>query len=316
MSPQYLTLGSLLSMPVNSPQAVAAGIQSPYPGFVTDFGSSATVQQALRPYPQYSNIFNNFDDTGSSLYNAMQVQVERRFSDGLFFLVSYNLSRMMSNTNSGFSSFGVDSLNKNNQKAEWSIDNNDQPNMLIISGAYELPIGQGKRFLNNKGIVNNVFGGWQVSAILTYAQGTPLWNGNGGTVYAPGDPLDNGCAPCNRANVVSGVQQEFSYSNVYKGLPVLNAAAFTAPGLWTLGTAQRVLDIRAPWNLNENMSLHKYFHLGEHVKAELRMSYFNLLNRVVFGGPDLGLADPNFGRVINSQANTQRQGQAQFQLNF
>jgi hypothetical protein len=116
--------------------------------------------------------------------------------------------------------------------------------------------------------------------------------------------------------VVSGVQQEFSYSNVYKGLPVLNAAAFTAPGLWTLGTAQRVLDIRAPWNLNENMSLHKYFHLGEHVKAELRMSYFNLLNRVVFGGPDLGLADPNFGRVINSQANTQRQGQAQFQLNF
>jgi hypothetical protein len=89
-------------MPVNSPQAIAAGIQSPYPGFVTDFGSSATVQQALRPYPQYSSIFNNFDDTGSSLYNAMQVQVERRFSDGLFFLVSYNLSRMMSNTNSGF----------------------------------------------------------------------------------------------------------------------------------------------------------------------------------------------------------------------
>jgi hypothetical protein len=36
----------------------------------------------------------------------------------------------------------------------------------------------------------------------------------------------------------------------------------------------------------------------------------------VFGGPDLGLADPNFGRVINSQNNTQRQGQAQFQLNF
>ena len=46
------------------------------------------------------------------------------------------------------------------------------------------------------------------------------------------------------------------------------------------------------------------------------MSYFNLLNRVVFGGPDLGLADPNFGQVINSQANTQRQGQAQFQVSF
>jgi len=316
MSPQYLSLGTLLAMPVNSPQAIAAGIQSPYPGFVTDFGSSATVQQALRPYPQYSSIFNNFDDTGSSFYNAMQVQVERRFSDGLFFLVSYNLSRMMSNTNSGFTSFGVDSLNKNNQKAEWSIDNNDQPNMLTIAGAYELPIGQGKRLLNNKGLVSNVFGGWQVSANLTYAEGTPLWNGNGGSVFAPGDPLDNGCAPCNRVDVNPGVQQEFSYSNVYKGLPVLNAAAFTATGPWVLGTAQRVLDIRAPWNLNENVSLHKFFHMGEHVKAELRFSYFNLLNRVVFGSPDLGIADPTFGQVINSQSNTQRQGQAQFQLNF
>ena len=54
-------------------------------------------------------------------------------------------------------------------------------------------------------------------------------------------------------------QQEFSYSNVYKGLPVLNAAAFTAPGLWVLGTAPRVLDIRNPWNLNENVSLSKKF---------------------------------------------------------
>jgi hypothetical protein len=49
---------------------------------------------------------------------------------------------------------------------------------------------------------------------------------------------------------------------------------------------------------------------------ELRMSYFNLLNRVQFGGPDLGIADPTFGMVINSQNNTQRQGQAQLQLTF
>ena len=128
---------------------------------------------------------------------------------------------------------------------------------------------------------------------------------------------DMPCAPCNRANIVSGVQQEFSYSNVYKGLPVLNAAAFTNPGPWVLGTAPRVLHIRGPWNLNENISLSKKFPIGEHVKAELRMSYFNVFNRVVFGGPSsLVLTDPNFGQVVNSQANTQRQGQAQFQVNF
>ena len=141
------------------------------------------VQQALRPYPQYSGVFNNFDDSGSSLYNALQVQAERRFSNGFMFLVTYNLSRMMSNTTSGFTSFANASLNKNNQKSEWTIDNNDQPNALTIAGAYELPIGQGKRLLNNRGLASNVLGGWQVSANLTYSQGTPLWNGNGCLLY-------------------------------------------------------------------------------------------------------------------------------------
>ena len=75
MGAQYLSLGSTLGLPINSPQAVAAGINAPFPSFLTVYGSSATVQQALRPYPQYSSIFNNFDDSGSSLYNALQVQV-------------------------------------------------------------------------------------------------------------------------------------------------------------------------------------------------------------------------------------------------
>jgi len=317
IDPSYLSLGSTLGLQVTDPAAVAAGIHSPFPGFLNVYGSSATVLQALRPYPQYANIFDNFDDTGSSLYHALQVQLEKRYTSGLSFLVTYNLSRMMSNTNSGFTSFGADSLNRNNQKTEWTIDNNDQPNAISIAATYELPIGKGKQFLNSAPVVvNAIVGGWQLSPLLQYSTGTPLWSGTGGSVAVPGDPLGNNCAPCNRANIVAGVQQEFSYSNVYKGLPVLNAAAFTNPGLWVLGTAPRVLDIRLPWNLNENVSLSKHFNIGEHVRAELRMSYFNVLNRVVFGSPDLTLTDPNFGQVINSQANTQRQGQAQFQINF
>ena len=313
---KYLSLGSTLGLPVTDPTAVAAGVHIPYPNFLNDYGASATVLQALRPYPQFANIFNNFDNSGSSFYNAMQLQLEKRFSNGLSFLVSYNLSRMMSNTNSGFTSFVNNSLNRNNQKAEWSIDNNDQTHMISIAGVYELPIGKGKPLLGDKGVVSNLLGGWQVSPILTYSTGTPLFSGTGGSVAVPGDPLGNGCSNCNRADVVPGVQQEFSYSNVYKGLPVLNSAAFTNPGLWVLGTAPRVLPIHLPWNLNENVSLSKRFSVKERFKFELRFSYFNLFNRVVFGGPDLTLTDPNFGLVINSQANTQRQGQAQLQMNF
>ena len=50
LSTQYLALGSLLTQPINSPGAIAAGIQSPWPTF-SSFALN-TVGQALRPYPQ------------------------------------------------------------------------------------------------------------------------------------------------------------------------------------------------------------------------------------------------------------------------
>jgi len=53
------------------------GVPLPYPNFVNDFGGSATVAQALVPYPQYSNIFNNFEGFGTTYYQSAQIEVEK-----------------------------------------------------------------------------------------------------------------------------------------------------------------------------------------------------------------------------------------------
>jgi len=309
LSPKFLTkYGSLLGQQFNSPAAVAAGIVSPYPNFANDFGGSATVLQALTPYPQYANIFNNFDDTGSAFYNAMQLQLEKRYTSGLSFLVSYTLARTMSNTSSGFTSFSTTSLNKDNQKAEWSIDSADQTHVTAVAATYELPFGKGRKYMNKGGLANAALGGWQISPLLGYASGTPL------QVNVPGAPLGTGG---NRPNMVSGQTLQYSYSNVYAGKPVINAAAFSDPGPWAIGNAPRFLSgLRSPFGLNENIALAKYFPVGEKVKLKLEIEYFNVLNRVIFGGPNTSLTDPNFGLVINSQANTQRQGQAHFTVSF
>jgi hypothetical protein len=314
LSPSYLSLGPVLGDLVTSPQAVAAGIKIPYAGFVQQYGGSATVLQALLPYPQFASIFNNFDDNGSSLYNAMQLQVEKRYSNGLSFLVAYNLSKMMSNTGSGFTSFASSSLNKNNQKAEWSVDGNDQPEAVNIAATYELPFGKGRRYMNqSNAAVNAILGGWQITPLLTYASGTPM------QISVPGEPLGCAVPTCtsNRPNVIPGVQQEFSYSNVYSGKPILNAAAFSNPGVWAIGNEPRELSsVRGDFNKNENIAAAKYFAIGEHVKLKLEVEYFNSLNRVIFGGPDTTLTDTNFGKVINSQNNSPRQGQAHFEVRF
>ena len=127
---------------MTDPAAVAAGFRFPYSNFLNDFGGSATVLQALRPYPQFSEYLQQFRQHGSSFYNAMQVQLEKRLLAGLSFLVS---TPVEDDVEYQFRLYLVRrrALNKDNQKAEWSLDNNDQPQILNIAGTYELPIGPG-----------------------------------------------------------------------------------------------------------------------------------------------------------------------------
>jgi hypothetical protein len=195
----------------------------------------------------------------------------------------------MSNTDSGFSSFNSGALNGFNQKAEWSVSENDQTHVVNISGVYELPIGPGKQFLNHGGIVmRNVLGGWQLSGLFTYASGLPITISAGGN---DGDPFLNGF---NRANYNGGALK-VNYNNYYKGLPVFAISAFSDPG-FTAGNEPRVLsNLRNPFQSNENFALAKRFFFGEHVRAELRMEYANLFNRMQICGPDTGVDDTQNG---------------------
>jgi hypothetical protein len=303
----------------------SAGFFAPYCNFLTDYGSGAGLPQALLPFPMYNpsesggGLFNPFDTNGTAFYNSMQVQTQKRFSSGLSFLVAYTLSKTMSNTDTGFSVFNFGSENKFNQRAEWSTAGNDQTHLLTISGVYELPIGPGKRFLNKSGLIaKNVIGGWQLSGSFQYSSGTPL------TVFASNnDPFLNGF---NRANFDPSVPLNVNYNNYYKGASIFNTAAFSNPG-FAEGNEPRALGrLRNPFNANENFALAKRFYFGEHVNAELRMEFFNVLNRMQVCGPDTNLPDGagNFGLVSPNgsggsntcQGNSPRQGQAFFKVSF
>ena len=307
----------------------SAGLFAPYCNFLSDYGSGAGLPQALLPYPQYNpsescgGICNNFDTSGTAHYNALQVQTQKRFSSGLSFLVAYTLSKTMSNTDTGFSTFNFGSENKFNQKSEWSIASNDQTHILNISGVYELPIGPGKKYLNKSGMLaKNILGGWQVSGVFQYSSGTPLQilsNNN--------DPFLNGF---NRANFDPTVPLNVNYNNYYKGLPVFTQTAFSDPGFAQGNAPREIAQLRNPFNANENIGLAKYFYFGEHVKAELRIEFFNVLNRMQICGSGQGLdtsfndglgkfgfVSPNgTGGSTACQGNTPRQGQGFFKVSF
>ncbi len=309
---------------VTCPNGSTGTFFTPYVNFLCDYGAGVGLTQALLPYPMYNSsgscggLCNNFDMAGAASYNALQVQGQKRFTNGVSFLVAYTLSRTMASTDTGFASFNFGALNKFNQKPEWTVAANDQPHILNVSTVYELPIGHGKRFLNGGGrLAETLLGGWQVSGVFQYSSGNLNANGLLGEVIDfKYDVLGNGF---NRANLVPGISLSENWHNYWKGLPVINVNAFSDPG-YAMGNAPRVVGaLRDRSFSDENIGLAKKLRFGERVNAELRMEFYNLLNRVQLCDPDFNFSDSSFGIINNGspcQKNNPRRGQAYFKVSF
>ncbi|HUY80757.1 MAG TPA: carboxypeptidase-like regulatory domain-containing protein [Acidobacteriaceae bacterium] len=318
INPKYFALGNDLNLNFSDGSAQAAGYQAPYAGFASMWGSSATVAQSLVPYPQYGYLFNNFEGKGTAFYQSMQLQLEKRFTNGLSFLAGYTLAREYNNTGSGFSSFISNSLNKYNQKLEWSPTSGAPPQAFKVSGTYELPIGPGKRFFSNRGVTGQVLGGWQVGWILDYESGTPT--GVGQNLDFP-YPNGGGQRPNRNTSVSLGTA---SYNKALQGLinhtqeQIFNPNAFTKAPQYTLGDSYRTYSaLKNPAYYMENGNVRKHFYFGDRFQGILDISYFNLFNRTQLPGPDTNFSSGTYGQVTGTYSNiSNRQGQVQFRLQF
>src|SRR5262249_22793464 len=111
LDPKYYALGDLLNKRIDDAAVVAAGYKSPYPGFIADWGSGATLARAPRPYPQINGPINNeYTPIGSSWYDSLQLKLDRRFG-GLFAEVNYTWSKALTNASGSQTSGDVNNRN-------------------------------------------------------------------------------------------------------------------------------------------------------------------------------------------------------------
>ena len=318
-----VTNQSVLADTFSSGRAQAMGFTTPYANFVNDFGGGSTVAQALGPYPQYSYIFNNFEGFGTTYYNSLQVQAEKRFTSGLSFLIGYTLSHLMDNTNSGFSSFTSGGINKYNQKPEWATSNQDRSNTLKASGTYELPIGPGKKYVNNYKM-GNLVGGWQVGWLLDYEAGTPDSGCNNSSVCENGSPFPNGFnRPDRNPSVgISTASYGRARDKFLGKIPVgqiWNPLAFTPTRTqYVIGNATRIYSgLKDPAFYMENLNAKKHFAFGERYRLSLSVDYFNAFNRTRFQNPDSNRSDATYGQVTSQGSQIpNRQGQVSLRFEF
>lgn len=310
---------NIASQSGNPACAGQAFVAAPYAGF------SGTVSQALRPFPQYANAnvdsATMADPFGDYTFNALQVQVQKRLSNGLTVLANYSWSRNITNADSeypaqaGWEGNGTSgALNTYNLRVEKSVSQFNTPQRAVLSYTYELPLGRGKQFLNNGGVVNAVVGGWQVAAVQSYQSGTPL------AVSSPnwdsGIFAGNLCGGCSRPNVVPGQNPNgLSGKFIYGTSRRLNPAAFTPAPNFTFGNAPRALGVSELAILDEDFNFSKKLPLfTDRVNTIFRMDFFNALNRHRFTGFNTSVGQPGFGQA--SSATGPRNIQASMRVTF
>ena len=275
------------------------------------------------PYPQYSGGLNVLDSNDFSTYNALQVQVERRFSNGIMFDVAYTWSHSLDTRSfdptltvvgTGSTSTAADTpFDINNRKLNYASSDFDRRHALQGNLVAELPFGRDKRWMNHAGrLANAVAGGWEVTGLGRITSGRPF------TVFAWTNTISNvvqSTANCNGCSTGEGTPFLDPGTGLIWYFNSSQRAQFSAPGAGQFGNTGRNAFL-GPHYFELDASLMKRVALTERFRVEIRADATNLTNSVMFNGPTTDITSATFGRIFNSVASGSRKVQLSAKLYF
>jgi hypothetical protein len=299
ISPSAFSYGSKLSQPLSS----LTNVNLPYTGYPTNQSFS----QILRPYPQYYQLNSGavLENLGAADFDALESTLVRRFHNGLSLMASYTFSKTLTDSESavpffaGFVDNGVGAQDPNHLRYDKSVSTQSLPNNFVLNYVYDLPLGQGKKYLSRGKVLNEVVGGWQVGGVQRYESGEPMnWGGATGVPnYDAGIHFNHNAS----VPIVSDAWKS-GHFNVLTDR-VFNSHAFLDPnsqrdnlpdpvaargGAYAFGNFERVSNnVRMKPYLDEDFSLNKRFKVSEGTDLMLQTLFQDAFNRHRFAGVDI-----------------------------
>lgn len=248
--------------------------------------------QALRPFPQFSDVELLSPPIGVMNYHGLVVKAQRRFSHGFSILATYTYAKAMGNTTS-LQALGNDVSEYSNaydRSMDYGPTENDIRHRITWASVYQVPYGRGRRF-GNRGLAGAILGDWSISTVVLWQTAAPF------TVTTSQNTTQAFSAGPLRADVIRNPNLPASQRSVTRWF---DTDAFAQPALNQFGN-QGVDILRGDGRTALNASLLRDFQVREHLKLQFRGEAFNLFNHANFGLPGQTLGNPNFG-VINSAA--------------
>jgi hypothetical protein len=250
----------------------------------------------LRPYTGFGDL-NVYENSGSSNYNGLQASINRRFSRGLQFGVSYTFSKTL-----GVADGDTNGITPyfHPRERNYGPLSFDRSHVLVINYMYDLPrVGKMLGWRPASWVLDN----WQVSGISTFSTGAPFTPG-----FSTVDGADlTGSSEGPRVNVVGDPNLDKGERTFFQNF---NTAAFARPAKGDFGNAG-VGILRGPGINNWDLNVTKRVPLFSEARwVQFRAEFFNVFNHTQFDGLYTSArfdasgrqVDPNFGAYSSARA--------------
>ena len=308
--------------------------------------------QTAYPFPNFYQITRR-STSASADYHALQIELNRRFSNGLSFDSSYTLAKNLSDNQGSFNNFagagfvdeqgGYSPTDSFNQHVDYGNVSATRRHRLLTTAIYQLPLGRGKRFGTGMSRVADLaVGGWQLSNILLVQSGTFL------TAYMPNGSIDPsgtssgtyvGGAAQRPDRVLNGQSSKHDrnhwFNNDAFACPGQTGYASLAPTAATGGVSpcnvgigsapigrfgtESVGDLTGPGSVNLSSGLSKSFSIVEGVRIRTEGTFSNVLNHTNLADPSTDISQSNFGQITQSRGSDfggNRTGQLSLKIEF
>ena len=262
--------------------------------------------QSRAPWPEFGRVFQ-VSGFGKANYNALAAKLQRRFSSGLTYLVSYTWSKSI-DTGSGIRVPPGDQQFTQNEfcvSCDRATSSFSADQRFVTSLLYELPFGKGKPFLNHGGLIHAIAGGWQMGSIVTLQTGFPVTVLDGKDQSNTGHQYDRPNATGQATALARGSQDPQRF---------FNTAAYVLEPFGAYGNAGRNT-VTGPGLMGWDFSTLKLFPIKEQRNLEFRFEVFNMPNHPNWGIPNATVTSTSFGKITTT-SNDMRELQFALKLNF
>lgn len=297
--------------------------------------STQKFDSANRPWTNWDMVHMLLNNAGQN-YQSFQMQVDRRYSHGLYFQGSYTLAKSLTNAEGtaqlipGYPyEAGATFTNRFDRKNDRGNDFATRRNRLLFTAVYDLPVGRGHRLLGSaRGLSEAVLGGWKLSTISLFQTGpfqTPISAISDDPANIGVEPPVAGChETATRPDRIGNGNISTPTPNQWYSINAFTPAIKMLPdgthiGVGRDGSAGMGILV-GPGTVTVAAGLAKEFSFSERAKLRFEASFTNLLNHPNFAPPSIDISNPQTFGVTSSVQSPEnggnRVGQLAVRLSF